>query len=339
MAFPQVEQIKESSSGASDVDPLVASYPDTCVAGELLLALINIDSAVSGGGTDINLTAGWTLLFTFQEISIQSFEVWAKIAIGDEDGTTFNIDLEGVQQGVVQLYRISAWFGTIATGVAVSTRADSDDPPSLTAPWGVLDTLWIVVAFTSGAVGAPGTWPSGFTTGQTFTSSAVSSAGAQIASARREEAVETKDPGAFTSYSAGADTLTIAIRPADNPFADMAASIEIAMTVDAPLVGVADMQASIDTGVGVTADMQPAAEIAASLDIGVTLDGVLEPVSEFVASLDIGITITATMEVTNGPLVILATSVKNMMPLDMAAGEMSPLDLRIVDTTPLVIEN
>lgn len=167
-AFPTVSSITSSTFGVDDNNHLVG-MPAVVDAGDLLIVLFANDDSDS-----VTTPSGWTLLFSQHETTNNRVRgsVYAKDAVGDEDGTTVDFVTSGNEQAAAQVYRIPAsnWYGTIATGIEVGSANENEtgtspDPSPLNpSNWGSEDTLWITFLATSCCIGgvanAP-TYPSG----------------------------------------------------------------------------------------------------------------------------------------------------------------------------------
>ncbi len=169
-------------------------------------------------------TAGWTSLKNLAVASQVTLDVQAKVAAGNEGGTTIQATTSGNQDSSCLFYVIENWEGTIAsveasTGVAIGTGTTTPDPDSLTASWGAEDNLWLALLGMDGqktTTSYPTSYDSlttGHTSHATATPAAVS--GATTAVGVRENNTATEDPGTFTmdtgdQYCA----CTVVVRPA-----------------------------------------------------------------------------------------------------------------------------
>lgn len=217
--FPTVSsvntQVFSSNTTAHNV-----TMPTVVSAGDLLLALITNDGTATI--TDPDGAGGWTEITTQTRNGANvRGSVWAKDAVGTEDGTTVNFVTSATEEMSTQVYRVpsSKWGGTVPTHVEannVSLAADTSapDPASLNpAGWGTENTLWIAYAAGSSYTSTTN-YPTGFGSG-IHTISNTGTAGSSASSARLESAVGTVDAGTFTmANSTSGVPFMIAIRPA-----------------------------------------------------------------------------------------------------------------------------
>lgn len=183
-------------------------------AGDLILINVGRD-----GTTGTGSISGFTLLFD-QASSANRGQTFAKVADGTESGT-FSYTSGASEQGAWRIAVIKDWWGTIATGVAVSASATgtsaNPNPASLTPSWGAADTYWrTVCAFDDGrrSITAYPSSPDNFNLFQNSDASG-GSGGAGMGSAGLDKNAASVDPGTFTlSASVGWVAWLIAIRPA-----------------------------------------------------------------------------------------------------------------------------
>lgn len=219
--FPSVTSITTTNTGtgfASDSTNHNVSMPATTTAGDLLLMFFSYDSNSNPTITDPDGADGWTQLTAVNSATNGVFgSVWAKVATGS-DGSTVNFASSNTQSAAAQVYRIpaSSWYGTIADGIEVTNAAGAStanpNPPSLTAPWGADDNLWIAYN-AGGTFTSANSYPANYTNGS-FANGNTGTNGASVATARRENAVVTEDPGTFTMNAGNTSVaFTVAIRP------------------------------------------------------------------------------------------------------------------------------
>lgn len=202
MSFPAILSLTPTIFGANTTAHQVA-MPAVVAAGDLLLVFFTND----GSATVTNPGGGWASRGTATNGTAVRASVYAKIAVGNEGGTTVNFVTSATEQAAAQVYRISGWGGD-ARDVQVSpTSTGSSTAPnaaSLDPGWGAGEVLWIAFAgYSSGATVSA--YPASFTDG-TLTRSATSgtTATAEVATARRETRAANEDPGAFTLTSSSA---------------------------------------------------------------------------------------------------------------------------------------
>lgn len=218
MAFPVYESATDTDF-ATSVTSMAVNMPATVNAADLLIALVSVRNAGTWtkptdwleipkvGGGNLSQVGGGT---------VGKFDGFYKIADGSEDGGTATWTASVATTGAWITIRISGWHGTTPPeGTTTSGDASNANPPSANpGGWDSEDTLWIAVASNSATTG-------GFTAAPTnyinLHSNGASSGGGEVsvASATRELAAASDDPGTFTPNSnrfwAAA---TIAIRPA-----------------------------------------------------------------------------------------------------------------------------
>ena len=219
----QVSSVTTTDSGAgfnSDNVNHTVSLPTTS-AGDLLLMFFSYDSNGDPTITDPDGTGGWTELIAQNSATNGVIgSVWAKVATGS-DGSSVNFVSSNAQSAAAQVYRIAAnnWYGDIQDGIAVAsgtggTNTTSRNPPSLTAPWGSANNLWIAY-LAGGTHTGVSSYPSGYSNGYHAYGNTGTN-GASVATARLESSSETEDPGTFTVSPTNNQGIpfTIAVRPA-----------------------------------------------------------------------------------------------------------------------------
>lgn len=205
MAFPVVQSRTVSitnGGGGAMVD-----MPATVLPGDLLLACV-----VSGNQIALSTPSGWTSKVNESFSSTVRVAVFAKVAVGNEDGQSINFGGSTPASKVAHVFRITDWKGAI-DGVEVAFTGGMN-PPSLSPSWGVRDTLWVAMAGIDAAdvTTAP---PSGFTNHlSTWTDG---SSDCVVSTAYREERSATVDPGAFTGGNSNSGSVTIAVQPEPPP--------------------------------------------------------------------------------------------------------------------------
>ncbi len=225
-AFPSVSDITEDKDSSDELTHVI-SMPATVDVGDLLLLLICMNTS-----TTITTPSGWTELFLNAYDGNGEGIVYGKDAIGNEDGTTVDVvHTVGVDAGshAAQTYRIAAssWGGDLATDVDVGTVAtgtsDSPDPPSVSAGWGSADNLFIEVVCATDDDATASSYSTSYSNGVDSISGAGVNAGQTAASARRELAASSDDPGTATlSESEAWMANTIVIEPAASGVAPLA---------------------------------------------------------------------------------------------------------------------
>lgn len=211
MAFPSIRSQTSGHNANSTTPPYTLSA--TINAGDLILIIGASDN------TDAQTQpTGFTSIYEAQTSTQNRTFVFGKVADGTEDSTTVNGAIAVAEATTYAVYAIQDWFGTIATGVAVSTGATgtsaNPDPDSLSPSWGSADTLWIAHENRDNATATVSAYPTSYTLGQIDQAGSVG--GTQCCGyAARQNATATEDPATFTVASSGTwAAITIAIRPA-----------------------------------------------------------------------------------------------------------------------------
>jgi hypothetical protein len=177
-----VETFSDPTAGSFDVD-----MPDTVNAGDLLIILISTAQP--------SLPPGWTRIAT-------NNPVLAKVAEGNEGGTTVTLTTAFPTRGVAQVFRITGWHGTL-DGIEVSDEvfasSGNPNPPAITPSWGAQNTLYIAAHYTyffPGSLPTQSAIPPGYADGE-FIAVDAGEGAASIGTAMRQAAVTSEDPGAF----------------------------------------------------------------------------------------------------------------------------------------------
>lgn len=212
-AFPVVESVATSNTGNATH---ATTMPATVNAGDLLIAL----SCMENGASAQNTVTDWTR--PIYEASGSSgggaFGLYYKVAVGDEDGTSVSFTTTQSRETSIILYRISGWYGSDTNGLSTSssTPTATSDPPSVTASWGSDDNLFITFhcAFDDDANATAA--PTNYSNLQNQISGGGVGLSASAASAERQLAASSDDPGVFTLDAAPGVyyTGTMVIRPA-----------------------------------------------------------------------------------------------------------------------------
>lgn len=206
MAFPQTAAPTVGTAVGTNHPVLM---PPVVNAGDLLLLFFGSQSRIVGAA------AGWTLSST--GANNYELNVFYKIAVGTEDGTSPVFTTDAAATSAAQVYRITAWHGTTPpqSGTAVTGTSANPNPPNLIPAWGADDTLWFA-ASNAGFNGSPTmvSYPTNYLNGV----ATVDGGGSQVSlvgSARRELNAASDNPGTFTmSGSAEWVAQTVAVRPA-----------------------------------------------------------------------------------------------------------------------------
>lgn len=216
MAFPAV-QTADTKNGTvtSNSNSWTLTYPTSLVSGDLILAFVATDGAVTG-----TWPADWVELIETNASACSGF-VAGKISTGAETGN-FTLSLSGSEQGSWRIFRVTGWYGSGLAADGQGTQAATGgsspsltpDPPSLNpVNWDVEDTLWfaVIAVDTSRTVSA---YPTNCPNLQTADVSG-GAGGATLGLASASSAVAAFNPDVFTiSNSDDCVNITVAIRPA-----------------------------------------------------------------------------------------------------------------------------
>lgn len=214
MAFPTVDDFLEQAFGSASQTHNV-TMPSTVIANDLLLVLFSNNT---GSSTSVTTPSGWSLLGSNYHSDFTTFSIFAKVAVGDEDGTSVNFETSTSVTACSHVYRISGWYEAIG-GVEATLGAPggttTPNPPSHTASWGSADNLWIACFGAGDDDQATTAYPTNYTNGDYVISGGGNNNGCEIGSARRENTTATEDPDTFTIASnESVVAATISIRPA-----------------------------------------------------------------------------------------------------------------------------
>lgn len=227
--------------------------------------------------------SGWTQLHsTANSFNIQQ-TVYAKKAIGNEDGTNVNIVTSSSMVGVAHLYHVPAaeWHGTTMpeVGTASTGNSVSPNPPSLSPSWGAADTLWLVFTTAYGpAFPTVTAYPTSYTNGA-YDLQGTGNGATMLGSARRGNNTATEDPAAFTISP---DTLwiaqTVAIRPAPDPVSGgSTAQVNISASGDGQLIPAEGSAATVNVSATGAGQVIPTGGSTATVNVSAEGSGELVP--------------------------------------------------------------
>lgn len=217
MAFPTPTATAVGGSATDQVGNHTINIPATNVPDALLIAIFCNDgtATVTGGWP-----AGWNALLTSElgATSLQRWEIRYKVASGAE--TNFSLSLSSGESSASITYVIKDWDKNTApaAGTSVKATTTTPNPPALNpAGWDVEDTLWIAVQCwddgRTSCTAAPASY-----TGLINQRPNTAAAGVGVASAVRNNAIASEDPGTFTNNASDPTCAnTIAVRPGDFP--------------------------------------------------------------------------------------------------------------------------
>lgn len=215
MAFPIVESTATTGRTATETTSPV-TYPSAISPDALLVAIARC--AVAGA---ISWPAEWTELV---ELSLDGSDdvtaIARKTAVGNEDGTTFNVT-HGNGKSTYIVYSITGVENPVSRPPQISSLATGEstlpDPLFLTPTGGAKDYLWLWLGGWEGEQTSP---PAGNPTGYTNPLGASSGSGGaiatncRVASAQRNLNAVSEDPPSWTiSVSDNWSAWTMAIHP------------------------------------------------------------------------------------------------------------------------------
>ena len=215
MAFPVVESTATTPrTGAETTSPV--TYPATVSPNALIVCIARV--AVAGA---IGWPGGWTELV--EDSSDASDDVTAiayKTAVGDEDGTTFNVT-HGDGKSAYIVYSITGAADPASqapqlSAVAVGTST-APDPAALTPTGGAKDYLWLWLGGWEGEqTSPPANNPTNYTNplGASTAAAGAATGNCRVASARRDLNAASEDPPSWTiSASDDWSAWTMAVHP------------------------------------------------------------------------------------------------------------------------------
>ena len=206
MAFPSVSDITQTSNSTAQASHSV-DLPATVDANDLLILI------VAGYQRSITTPAGWT-----SKSSSGYQGIFVKKAAGTEDGGTVTVEFDGDVPLAAQVYRIAAssWsqdVSNVQVGTEATGATKTPDPPSVTASWGSDDNLFIESAGSYNDDQEMSAASTNYTNLTNTISGGGDNAGCGVATARRELASDSDDPGIMDKYPLnqfwGAQTIVI----------------------------------------------------------------------------------------------------------------------------------
>lgn len=210
--FPVVESLTPSSFPIHATSHAVA-MPNVVNAGDLLICIFT-----NHANATVTTPSDWTSLGTAANTTKVRTSLYARKADGTEGGTTVDFVTSITEPAVAHVYRITGWFdsGTITNDVAnaaVIGTGFSPDPPALNpAGWDIANTLWIG-AYGAENLGGTSGYPASYTDGRYDISGGIVGR-ASTASARRNNAIASENPGTFTNSNTQVwVAVTIGVRP------------------------------------------------------------------------------------------------------------------------------
>lgn len=218
--FPTVASADTSNSNTENTTNNV-TMPATVEANDLLLVMLTTDG---GTGSTVTTPGGWTQVggTSYTNGTNVRASLYAKIAVGNEDGLNVNFVTNNNEKSAAVVYRILAgsWYGTISTGVewtgSSAGNTTTPDPPSLNpSNWATENTLWIGYIGGSTYTGVT-TTPNGFYNQSHVNTGTTDASGASATTARKNSVIGSVDPSTFTMTGTTTQGVqaTIAVRPA-----------------------------------------------------------------------------------------------------------------------------
>lgn len=209
MGFPIVAATNTSSASTSTTPSV--SLPSGIVAGDLLLAFVSNQTAITG--RNVSWPAGWTELY--DKSGSQYGQAGAYRVADGSEGASITVTMSGSVSNTAHItLRItgvkSGQAPEAGAATAVSSTANPD-PPSLTPSWGSDNDLWIAIAG-GAAVSSVSAYPTNYADNQL---TSANSGFARIAVSTRNLNAASEDPGTYT-WSGATNSIaeTIAIRGA-----------------------------------------------------------------------------------------------------------------------------
>jgi hypothetical protein len=210
--FPVVKSLTASAFPAPSTGHAV-QMPAAVDPGDLLLAVFT-----NHGNATVVTPAGWTVLATAANGIRVRTGIYARRASGTEGGTTVDFATSVGELAVAHVYGIAQWSdsGTMTNDVAAAAvigAGTAPDPPALDpAAWDIASALWIA-AYGAENLGGTAAYPASYTNGRYDTSGGVVGR-VSTASAQRENATASEDPGAFRNdFTQPWVAVTIGVRP------------------------------------------------------------------------------------------------------------------------------
>lgn len=134
--------VAAASGGNNAVNSMshTITLPAGVASGDLLLVLFASDNIPT-----ITFPAGWTLLSS-KDVTASTARVviYYRIADGTE-GISIVVATSLNEMTAYSAYRITGYSGIPVIGTWATANTNTPDPPSLTAPWGNANNLWIAI--------------------------------------------------------------------------------------------------------------------------------------------------------------------------------------------------
>lgn len=156
------------------------NMPATVDPGDLLMMVLASDEA-----SNVTTPTGWERIRSTDGGGAVRLSIYAKRAIGNEDGTTVAVSLAAAQAGGAQVYRIINYSGLPAAPGFSTPNSTTVNPPNTLPNWGTRDHLFIIAIASDTDTGVS-SYSTGFTDNQTVVASGAGDAdGATLITATR----------------------------------------------------------------------------------------------------------------------------------------------------------
>jgi hypothetical protein len=186
-----------------------AVMPATVAAGDLLLALAAFDSLA----TTITTPNGWTLILSGPAID-PIFGIYAKVAVGNEDGASVDFVTSNAQRGSVHVLRFSGWEGTLDGGLRAAMGADGTTPiTALAVGITAREIIWVSAQVKSSASAWGASPPSSYINENKSGVGLDTSGAGSIASATRARTVAVEDIPALWNAASDIMAMQVAVMP------------------------------------------------------------------------------------------------------------------------------
>lgn len=216
MAFPAFATPASGATNSSNTTTHTCALP-TNSSGDLLVVIISQQYNLGNGPGSFTPPAGWTEIADDSNGSSVGSCTIAKISTGGETQVVVTSSLTG--RGAYFAFAVTGAYSTVADGIAAGTASfatgsTTPDPPSVTAPWGSADNLFLCYYGVPDTSTTVTSYPTNYTY---FTGRALGSFGVQICAAARQLAAASDNPPQFVKDGTTTGqrvAQTLVIRPA-----------------------------------------------------------------------------------------------------------------------------
>jgi hypothetical protein len=209
MATPTYQSTTVTDFGV-DATAHAVNMPATVTAGDLLLAFAAFDTT-----TSLPAPTGWTLIATNPVSRDPLAALYAKVAVGDEDGTTVDFASGSVTRGSVHVVRISSWQGSLDGGLraAMASAGATNRAIGLSVGVTARDILWVAAQAKSSA-SVWGTTPTNYINEtQTGVNEEATASGAVVTATRAASAAK-EEIGTLWLVGSSVYAMLVAVLPA-----------------------------------------------------------------------------------------------------------------------------